>query len=65
VREEASSKGGGGGSGGSMKATTAEGWEVLPEELLVYIFTFLRCKDLFAASLVNKRWKQLTEDGTM
>jgi len=45
--------------------TTEEGWEVLPEELMVHIFSFLSIKDLFVASLVSKRWKQLVEDGTM
>jgi len=55
------------GAEGSLNAAAAEegGWEVLPEELWVHIFTFLNVKDLFVVSLVNKCWKQLVEVGTM
>eukprot|EP01102_Stenamoeba_stenopodia_P009136 TRINITY_DN2680_c0_g1_i1.p1 TRINITY_DN2680_c0_g1~~TRINITY_DN2680_c0_g1_i1.p1 ORF type:complete len:504 (+),score=125.15 TRINITY_DN2680_c0_g1_i1:200-1711(+) len=49
----------------TVVALQLQGWESLPEEMLVYIFSFLSCKDLLEISLVNKRWKQLAEDETI
>lgn len=49
----------------SKKAKELDNNQILPEEILLHVFSFLSKKDRTRSSMVCKAWKRISEDNTL